>query len=59
MHTYLINHSTDISWVNPRITSSFEMRMTPGFMASDIKPDIVLISNEDDIRLFVHLKLQF
>ena len=26
------------------------MRMTPGFMSKDIKPDIVLISKKDDIR---------
>ena len=34
------------------------MRMTPGFTSNDIKPDIVLISNEDDIRLYVNLTLQ-
>lgn len=33
----------------------FTMRMTLGFMSIDIKPDIVLISYEDDIRLYVML----
>ena len=29
------------------------MTMTPGFMTNYIKPDIVLISIEDDIRLYI------
>ena len=29
--------------------------MTPGFMLNDIKSDIVLIANDDDIRLNVIL----
>ena len=33
----------------------FTMRMTLGFMSIDIKPDIVLISYKDDIRLYVML----
>ena len=39
----------------PRSRPRFTMGKTPGFMSDDITPDIVLISNEDDIRLYVIL----
>ena len=36
---------------NPNIMSIFGMGATPGFMLNDIKLDIVIISNEDNIQL--------
>ena len=51
-----INILTLGTWVNPKITSSFQMRMTPGFISNDIKPDILLISDEEDIRYYVNKK---
>lgn len=42
--------------VNPKITSSFEMRMTLGFMSNDINPDIIYIYIWQQIYIYNCIK---